>query len=86
MTAFDIMDALSDVDEKLLDAALEDKAAQRGRRYVKIAAAAVIAAALLIGAAIAASSDGFLSELFGESYDIIGDYVMHRVQHACPRL
>ncbi len=76
MTAFDIMDALSDVDEKLLDAALEDKAAQRGRRYVKIAAAAVIAAALLIGAAIAASSDGFLSELFGESYDIIGDYVM----------
>ena len=76
MTAFDIMDALNDVDEKLLDAALEEKTARSSRRYVKIAVAAVIAAALLIGAAIAASSDGFLSELFGESYDIIGDYVM----------
>lgn len=76
MTAFDIMDALNDVDEKLLDAALEEKTARSGRRYMKIVAAAVIAAALLIGAAIAASSDGFLSELFGESYDIIGDYVM----------
>jgi len=76
MTAFDIMSALNDVDEKLLDAALEEKTARSGRRYVKIAAAAIIAAALLIGAAIAASSDGFLSELFGESYDIIGDYVM----------
>lgn len=76
MTAFDIMDALNDVDEKLLDAALEEKTARHSRRYVKIVAAAVIAAALLIGGAIAASSDGFLSELFGESYDIIGDYVM----------
>lgn len=76
MKAFDIMDALNDVDEKLLDGALEDKKTKSAGKYLKIALMAAVAAALLIGAAIAASSDGFLSELFGESYDIIGDYVM----------
>jgi len=76
MTEFDIMKAIGEADEDLLDSVLAESKPKSMRKTVKIALAAVIAAALLIGAAIAKSSDGFLSELFGESYDIIGDYVM----------
>lgn len=76
MTEFDIMKAIGEADEDLLDSVLAESKPKSMRKTVKIALAAVIAAALLIGAAVAASSDGFLSELFGESYDIIGDYVM----------
>ncbi len=76
MTEFDLMKAIGEADEELLDSVLTESRPKGLRRTVKIALAAAIAAVLLIGAAIAAGSDGFLSELFGESYDIIGDYVM----------
>ena len=76
MTEFDIMQAIGEADEDLLDPVLAEIKPKGVKRSVKIAIVAAAALLLLIGAAIAKSSDGFLSELFGESYDIIGDYVM----------
>ena len=76
MTEFDIMKAIGEADEDLLDSVLAESKPKSMRRSFKIAIVAAAALLLLIGAAIAKSSDGFLSELFGESYDIIGDYVM----------
>lgn len=76
MTSFDIMDALNEVDEEFIEPILENKKSRTMRLSLRIAIAVAAAALLLIGAAIASGTDGFLSELFGESYDIIGDYVM----------
>lgn len=76
MTSYDIMDALNYVDDELLAPVLTEKKPRRLKSSVKIAVAVAAAILLLLTAAIAAGDDGFISKLFGESYDIIGDYVM----------
>ncbi len=77
MTNYELMEAIGRVDEEFLLPCLEERKAISMKRSVKIAILAAALLILLATAAVALSGpDGFLSRLFGESYDIIGDYVM----------
>jgi len=77
MTNYELLEAIGRVDEELILPCLEEKKSRNRRKTVRVALLAAAVLLLLTTAALAMSGrDGFLSSLFGESYDIIGDYVM----------
>lgn len=77
MTNYELLEVIGGVDEALILPCLEPRKTLRLRKSVRAAILLAAVLLLLTTAALAMSGrDGFLSSLFGESYDIIGDYVM----------
>ena len=75
MTSLDLLIALGDVDEALIDPVVRENPGKRRRPVLRAALIAAAVLALLAAAALAVGS-GLLKELFPEHYDQIAAYVL----------